>query len=69
MHFREGNLIEKTDKFQGKYRIKSTRLKDWDYSSESAYFVTICTKGREHFFGEIVEGVLIVLINGIHYLK
>ena len=42
--------------FQNKYRIKSTRLKHWDYSSPGAYFVTICTKNREPFFGEIVYG-------------
>ncbi len=58
MHFKEADLVEKADKFQGKYRIKSTRLKDWDYSLEGAYFVTICTKDREHFLGEIAEGVI-----------
>ena len=42
--------------FQNKYRIKSTRLKHWDYSSPGAYFITICTKNRELFFGEIVYG-------------
>ncbi len=31
----------------------SIRLKDYDYSHEGAYFVTICTKGRSMFFGEI----------------
>lgn len=30
--------------FQNKYRIKSTRLKQWDYSSNGAYHATICTK-------------------------
>jgi len=46
---------EQTEKFRGRYRIESTRLKNWDYSSAGAYFVTICTKSREHFFGEIVD--------------
>jgi len=41
--------------FQNKYRIKSTRLKHWDYSSCGIYYVTICTKNREKFFGEIVN--------------
>ena len=40
-------------KFQGKYRISSTRLKDWDYASEGMYYLTICTKNKEHYFGEI----------------
>lgn len=53
--FFEDNLVERI-KFRGKYRIESTRLKDYDYSSEGAYFITICTKDREYFFGEIVDG-------------
>ena len=39
--------------FKGKYRIKSTRLPNWDYSSDGFYFVTICTKNRIEWFGEI----------------
>ncbi|MEW6511722.1 MAG: transposase [Bacteroidota bacterium] len=35
---------------------KSTRLKGWDYSEPEGYFVTICTKNREWFFGEVVDG-------------
>lgn len=42
-------------KFQGKYRISSTRLKDWDYASDGMYFITICTKNRKHYFGEIIN--------------
>lgn len=44
------------DKFQNKYRISSTRLQNWDYGWNASYFVTICTKNREHYFGEIVDG-------------
>ena len=44
------------DKFQGKYRIDSARLKNWDYASNGAYFITICTQNREHYFGEIENG-------------
>ncbi len=42
------------NKFQNKYRISSTRLKNWDYGKNGAYFITICTGNREHFFGEII---------------
>ena len=42
------------DKFQNKYRIPSARLQNWDYGSEGNYFITICTHGREHYFGEII---------------
>jgi len=41
--------------FQGKYRIESTRLQDWDYRSRGWYFVTICTQGRRPIFGEVVQ--------------
>ena len=43
------------DKFKNKYRILSARLQSWDYSANGAYFITICTKNRQHFFGEIVD--------------
>jgi REP element-mobilizing transposase RayT len=46
------------DKFQNKYRIPSARLQFWDYRWAGAYFITICTAGREHYFGEIVSGKL-----------
>ena len=42
--------------YKNKYRIESTRLKNWDYASPGAYFVTICTKNREPYFGKIVNG-------------
>lgn len=41
------------DKFQNKYRIPSNRLKGFDYGSHGLYFVTICTKDRIHYFGNI----------------
>ncbi len=44
-----------SDKFNNKYRISSARLQTWDYSSKGSYFITICTKNREHFFGEIID--------------
>ena len=43
------------DKFRGKYRIPSARWAAWDYSSNAAYFITICTQGRVHAFGRIVD--------------
>ncbi|MDP2691490.1 MAG: hypothetical protein Q8O95_03765 [bacterium] len=49
------HLIDES-RFRGKYRIESTRLKHYDYSSDGAYFITICAKNMEHFFGEIRDG-------------
>ena len=40
------------------HRRRSIRLRDFDYSSAGAYFVTICTFERECLFGEIVDGVM-----------
>ncbi len=37
-------------------RRRSIRLKEYDYSREGAYFVTICTHNRECIWGDIVEG-------------
>jgi putative transposase len=35
---------------------KQYRLPGFDYSSKASYFITIVTKSREHFLGEIKEG-------------
>jgi REP element-mobilizing transposase RayT len=32
---------------------RNIRLKGWDYSSEGVYFITICCKDRQPFFGKI----------------
>ena len=32
---------------------KRTRLPEYDYSTPGAYFVTICTQDKKHYFGEI----------------
>jgi len=39
---------------------RSIRLQDYDYSSEGAYFVTICARHRECLFGEIVNGEIVL---------
>ena len=35
---------------------KNPRLKDFDYSTPGAYFITICTKNMKHYLGTIVGG-------------
>ena len=47
------------DRFQNRYRIESARASWHDYDGGS-YFITICTKHREHFFGEIVDGEMVL---------
>jgi REP element-mobilizing transposase RayT len=41
-----------------KIRRQSLRLKDYDYASAGAYFVTICTRDRLPLFGDIVQGIM-----------
>ena len=44
--------------YKNKYRVESARLKNWDYTSPGFYFVTLCTRGRECFFGDVVNDVM-----------
>jgi putative transposase len=39
---------------------KHIRLIDWDYSSEGVYFITICCKDRQFFFGKIEDNKMIL---------
>ncbi len=54
-------------KYKGRYRIPSARAW-WHQYNGGTYFVTICTKDREHFFGEIKDGILTLSEVG-DYLK
>ena len=47
------------DRFKNKYRIETARAWWHDYNG-GAYFVTICTKNREHYFGEIENGQMLL---------
>jgi putative transposase len=44
--------------YKDKYRAESARLKGWDYSVAGYYFVTICTRDRECWLGEVVDDVM-----------
>ncbi len=46
--------------FKNKYRIESARLKNWDYSSDGYYFVTICTHDRIRHFGKITNRTIVL---------
>ena len=48
------------EKFQNKYRIPSARLQKWDYQWAAAYFITISTKDRLHYFGNIQNETMIL---------
>lgn len=53
------------EKFRNKYRVPSARLQNWDYGSNGAYFITICTKEMQHFFGEVVDKKMILNSVGV----
>jgi putative transposase len=42
--------------YRDRYRIESARLKGWEYASDGWYFVTVCARNRECYFGEVVDG-------------
>ncbi|MDB5004718.1 MAG: hypothetical protein JWQ34_2943 [Mucilaginibacter sp.] len=43
------------DQYKNRYRISPARRPNWDYGSHGLYFVTICTKDRVRYFGEIQQ--------------
>jgi len=43
-----------------KKRGGSLRAKWWDYGWNGAYFVTICTHNRIHYFGEVENGKMVL---------
>ncbi|CAM3692677.1 transposase [Flavobacterium chungbukense] len=50
--------------YKDSFKLDSNRLKNWDYSSEAVYFVTIVTQNRECLFGNIEEQKMILNENG-----
>ncbi|OUC13344.1 MAG: hypothetical protein B0A82_17815 [Alkalinema sp. CACIAM 70d] len=42
--------------YRNQYRVESARHPTWDYSNPGAYFITICTRDRRHFFGRVIQG-------------
>ncbi|TGD77148.1 transposase [Hymenobacter wooponensis] len=39
--------------YRDQYRIPSTRLAGYNYGQSGAYFITICTKNRQPYFGTL----------------
>ena len=50
--------------FKNRYRIQSIRLPGWDYRNAGGYFVTICIQNRECYFGNIVNGEIVLSETG-----
>lgn len=51
-------------RFKNKYRVESNRLKNYNYSSDGLYFVTICTHNRQLLFGNISNDKMVLNKNG-----
>ena len=47
--------IDNPSKFADKFKLKSSRLNNWDYSTPGYYFITICTYNHNNFFGKIIN--------------
>ena len=43
---------------------KLNRLAGFDYSSDGYYFVTICTKNRINYLGNLVNGQMVLNTHG-----
>uniref|UniRef100_B0TZ99 Transposase IS200-like domain-containing protein n=2 Tax=Francisella philomiragia TaxID=28110 RepID=B0TZ99_FRAP2 len=50
------NMTNQNNQTQYFKNRKNLRLKYYDYSSNGAYFVTICVNNRECLFGDIIDG-------------
>ena len=50
--------------YKNRYRINSTRLPQWDYRSPGMYFITVCTRARKCWFGDIVDNEMMVSKEG-----
>ncbi len=48
------------EKYQNRYRIPSARAQWWDYGWNGAYFITICTRDRQHFLGAISNDTMVL---------
>lgn len=44
--------------FNNQFRIESTRMRNWNYAWNGAYFITICVGGGAHSFGHIKDDTM-----------
>ena len=42
--------------FRNRFRVKSARMRLWDYGNPGLYFITICTQDMKPWMGNVVEG-------------
>jgi len=47
--------VQNSNKFADKFKTKSSRLNNWNYSTPGFYFITIKTLNDNNFFGKIIN--------------
>lgn len=52
-------------KYLNKYRSESARAAWWHYGLDAAYFITICTGDRRHYFGKVIASKMMLSQTGI----
>jgi putative transposase len=58
-------MSQTDDLFRKRYRIDSARLVGYDYGTNGMYFITICTRNRQPWFGLIGEADPILIPTAI----
>jgi REP element-mobilizing transposase RayT len=48
------------DLYKNKFRVKSARWNGYNYSQAGCYFVTICAKNRDMFFGDVIDDKMVL---------
>ena len=43
---------------------KKQRLRDYDYSQNGAYYITLCTREKQHLFGTVNNGCVVLNMAG-----
>ena len=57
LRLRRGDPVDRPRHLMDLPKRKTVRLKHFDYSSNTVYFITLCSLNRECIFGDIKEGV------------
>jgi hypothetical protein len=58
-------IMKREIRIRAKFRVRSARLASWDYANDGAYFITICTKNRRNYFGDVVEDKMVYTPMGV----
>jgi REP element-mobilizing transposase RayT len=63
--FLENLYLLKVAKFKDTYRTDSIRASWWDYGRPAAYYVTICSRGRVCYFGDVQHKKAVLSRTGV----